>query len=293
MPHHISTFLTQKPSRILSYIHELSDKFTGRDYTFLFALSANFEHSDELEQVVSTMRSVRSDKGRGKARLVGCLSGPVDNMELTAGKRAALSCAVAVFDSGQCVPFYSELQGRRDTQVGRWHSFRKKATDEEEGLDILEAGGRQSINWEDVWNKRISSSINKDTMMPEALRSTSYVRLFFLLCLHYSRLHRPSEIHTLLYMTTPHPDLFTSALSDFWSSSKSSSTSLGLVAAPTHFVTGRPVTLFSDDKIYGNGSVGLALMKSEDNAEDAPPKITTEFIGMQELGGRMVVTRQG
>jgi hypothetical protein len=93
-------------------------------------------------------------------------------------------------------------------------------------------------------------------------------------------------------MTMPHPDLFTSALSDFWSSSKSSSTSLGLVAAPTHFVTGRPVTLFSDDKIYGNGTVGhLALMRSEDNAEDAPPKITTEFIGMQELGGRMVVTR--
>jgi hypothetical protein len=57
-------------------------------------------------------------------------------------------------------------------------------------------------------------------------------------------------------------------------------------------VTGRPVTLFSDDKIYGNGTVGhLALMRSEDNAEDAPPKITTEFIGMQELGGRMVVTR--
>jgi hypothetical protein len=70
----------------------------------LFALSANFEHLDELEQAVSTMRNVRSDKGRGKARLVGYLSGPVDNMELPAGKRAALSCAVAVFDSGQCLP---------------------------------------------------------------------------------------------------------------------------------------------------------------------------------------------
>ena len=91
-------------------------------------------------------------------------------------------------------------------------------------------------------------------------------------------------------MTVPHPDLFTSALSDFFSSSTSSPLSLGLVAAPTHFDTGRDVTIFFDDKIYGNGTVGLALMRSEDDTE-VSPKVTTEFIGLQKLGEKMTVTR--
>jgi hypothetical protein len=91
-------------------------------------------------------------------------------------------------------------------------------------------------------------------------------------------------------MTINHPDVFTLALSDFFSSSTSSTTSLGLVAAPTHFVTGRDVTIFSDDQIYGNGTVGLALVKSEDNQE-VLPKVTTEFIGLQKLGETMTVTR--
>jgi hypothetical protein len=92
-------------------------------------------------------------------------------------------------------------------------------------------------------------------------------------------------------MTIAHPDLFTSALSDFLSLSTSNSTSLGLVAAPTQFVTGRDVTLFLDDKIYENGTVGLTLLKSEDEKDERLPKVTTEFIGLQKLGERMTVTR--
>jgi hypothetical protein len=91
-------------------------------------------------------------------------------------------------------------------------------------------------------------------------------------------------------MTIRHPDLFTLALSDFLSST-SSATGLGLVAAPTHFLTGRDVTIFSDDKIYGNGTVGLALVKADDHKEEPLPKVTTEFIGLQKLGERMTVTR--
>jgi len=92
-------------------------------------------------------------------------------------------------------------------------------------------------------------------------------------------------------MTIHHPNDFTLALSDFLSSSTSSHISLGLVAAPTHFETGRDVTVFSDDKIYGNGTVGLALVKSEDDEKGTLPEVTTEFIGLQELGKRMIVTR--
>ena len=172
---HLCTLLTQKPARILSYINELSGKFNGRDYTFLFALSAKFDHPHELEKVVSTIRDLRCDRGKGKARMVGCLSGPVSSMELPGG-HAGLSCAVAVFDSRNCVPFSSELQGREEAQVGRWHSFRRKVPDSSERLDILEARGGQNVNWEDVWNNRTSSSINKG-MLPGELRSISYVKV--------------------------------------------------------------------------------------------------------------------
>ena len=101
------------------------------------------------------------------------------------------------------------------------------------------------------------------------------------------QLDRPSEIHTVLYMTIPHPDLFTQALSDHFSLSTSTATSLGLVAAPTHFVTGRDVTLFFDDRIYGNGTVGLTFLNSKGKQV---PDVLTEFVGLERLGGEMVVT---
>src|SRR6266702_5827997 len=59
-----------------------------------------------------------------------------------------------------------------------------------------------------------------------------------------TRLPRTSKAHSLVYMSVPKPDLFTAALSNHFSPS---TTFLGLVAAPTHFITNRPVTLFFDD----------------------------------------------
>jgi len=176
------TLLTQKPSRILSYINELSGKFTGKDFTFLFALSAKFNHPHELEETVSTIRNLRSDRGKGKARLVGCLSGPVSNVELLDGQHAALSCAVAVFDSRQCVPFYSSLKGREEAQVGRWHSFRRDRPGESDALAEARVGQSLNEDWEGVWNNRLSN--NKDKL-PGELLSISYVKtVCFVVCFH-------------------------------------------------------------------------------------------------------------
>lgn len=174
-PNSIHTLLAQKPCQILSFLHELSNStFTGRDYTFLFALSANFDQHHELERVVDRLGTLRRTTVKGNARMVGCLSGPVSGIELPGGTREGLSCAVAVFDSNQCVPFYSDLQGRRETQVGRWHSFRRKASDNEDSrLDVLEARDGRSINWDEVWNNRSSS--NKKDLLPGELRAIPYV----------------------------------------------------------------------------------------------------------------------
>lgn len=172
-PLHVCTLLTQKPPQILSYINKLSEKFSGKDCTFLFALSSNFDHPNDLEEVVCTMRNLRRDRGKGKARLIGCLSGPVSDMELPGGNHAGLSCAVAVYNSMHCVPFHSRLQGRKEAQVGRWHSFRP---DSSPTLDLLEVRKGENVNWEDVWNNKISSSINRD-IVSEELRLISYVNI--------------------------------------------------------------------------------------------------------------------
>ena len=98
-----------------------------------------------------------------------------------------------------------------------------------------------------------------------------------------TKLHRTSHAHSLVYMSVPTPDLFTAAVSNHFSPS---TTCLGLVAAPTHFITNRAVTLFFDDRIYGNGSVGLALVAKEEGHE-----LKTEFVGAKILGKFMTVTR--
>ena len=98
---------------------------------------------------------------------------------------------------------------------------------------------------------------------------------------------RTSKAHSLVYMSVPKPDLFTAALSNHFSPS---TTFLGLVAAPTHFITNRPVTLFFDDRIYGDGSVGLALVEKEDQKPQVP-ELETEFVGSQKFGKIMTFTR--
>ena len=97
---------------------------------------------------------------------------------------------------------------------------------------------------------------------------------------------RTSKTHSLVYVSVPKPDLFTAALSNHFSPS---TTFLGLVAAPTHFITNRPVTLFFDDRIYGDGSVGLALVEKDKKRQVL--ELETEFVGSQKLGEIMTVTR--
>ena len=49
------------------------------------------------------------------------------------------------------------------------------------------------------------------------------------------------------------------------------------------------MTLFFDDRIYGDGSVGLALV--EEDEKQQVPELETEFVGAQKLGKIMTVTR--
>ena len=145
-----------------------------------FALSANFESSNELERAVSALRAMGlSETGReAKSRVVGCLSGSLSEVDIPGLKfRCGLSCAIAIFDSRRCVPFYSGLPGRKEVQVGRWYSFRKTEMGEKGRVDVGLGEGNgdgKRVDWDELWNRRMSSGVD---LLPEELRSIPSVVL--------------------------------------------------------------------------------------------------------------------
>jgi len=173
-PLHLSTLLARKPSQIHFYIKEISQSFSKKGHTVFFALSSDFQSPEGLQDVVHDLRGLASGSD-GKGRLVGCLSGPVSEVALPIKSGGAeLSCAIAIFDSAQCVPFYSSLSGRKEVQVGRWHSFRGKE-DIQEGIGGLEVENGADVNWEDIWNRKHSKTSAE--LLPKELLSIPCVNL--------------------------------------------------------------------------------------------------------------------
>ena len=88
-PIHLSTILAHNTTNITSQIVRLSLKYGGRGHTILFALSANFPRSEDLQQVVNTLikfndtevvgdtHDALSTKGKRKLKghTLGCLAG--------------------------------------------------------------------------------------------------------------------------------------------------------------------------------------------------------------------------
>src|ERR1700722_3453330 len=62
---------------------------------------------------------------------------------------------------------------------------------------------------------------------------------------------------------------------------------VGLIASSTPFITGRPVTLFHNDKIYSSGAVGVALTGLQ---KDTPrPRI--DFPELMAISEGLTITR--
>ncbi|KAF8962282.1 hypothetical protein BDZ97DRAFT_1920569 [Flammula alnicola] len=332
-PIHLSTILTRTPSKLVKQLAKLSSKYGRRGHTVLFALSANFPRSEDLQVVVDQLTNFNdvidnfSAKGKekGPGHTIGCLSDTfasvsfegselhnetsrnVDANRNTAIKGPLLSCSIGIFDSAHCIPFRSTLAGRTQPQVGRWHSFRNKEDEviggESDvgfnGMKLSEKDadsiywermknvGASEVNWENIWSQSSSSSsLSSSTLslLPESLRTVE-------------------RIQTLLTLSSPHPDMLMRTLSEYLSSSNQGqnlATSLTLVAAPTHFVTGRGVTLFMDGQIFGEGAIGVAFLRDDDvsrqkeNIGDSGPTFRTQFLGVKRLSGPMTVTsREG
>ncbi|KAF8890772.1 hypothetical protein BD779DRAFT_1517001 [Infundibulicybe gibba] len=245
---HTRTFLTRNITGLLSQLSELVQLYPRHktDHTFLFSLSPNIPSSD-LSTAVSHLTQLGSQS-------LGCLSAPLP------GYGDHVACAVALFDSGSVVPFRSTIQGRAEVQVGRWHAFRKR--DDTTGVDdareyALMGDSTHPVDWENVWNRNMGGE-----QLPDELQDLS-----------------PADVKSIVYFSDGTPEGLCNSLKAF-----PGATSLGLMATSTPFITGRPVTLFHNQQIYGSGAVGLALRAA------GGPTTTVGFLGTRAISPLMTVT---
>ncbi|KAL0060612.1 hypothetical protein AAF712_012615 [Marasmius tenuissimus] len=160
------------------------------------------------------------------------------------------------------------------TQVGRWHAYAQKDNKPrliERKLDTLGwsagANGRDSgggVDWEAVWDKTTHNEEFHETL-PEDIKGI-----------------RPDTVSQILYLSDQSPEGLVSTLRARFPTASQ----LGLIASSTPFITGRPVTLFHNGKIYEDGAVGIAFTSDKQSSlglqlpEDVTP-----------LGEEMIVTR--
>jgi hypothetical protein len=109
-----STILARNASSILSHLSRLPTELST--HPLLFTLSTNTPTAS-LSPLVTTLTSLSVSSS------VGCLSS-------AAHPSAPIACSLAFFRKGHATPFYSDIPGRPETQVGRRHAMRKKGDEE-------------------------------------------------------------------------------------------------------------------------------------------------------------------
>ncbi|KAF5336284.1 hypothetical protein D9758_014492 [Tetrapyrgos nigripes] len=211
------TIISRSPTRILKYIDRLKQSTNSSRSSVIFSVSPPAKSSD-LSDFVDALTAWPN------ASAIGCLAAPTH--------RDAITCSVAFFKDHDSVLFRSTIPGREQTQVGRWHSFRKP----EARIDVasmLEKRG-QGRDWDDIW----STGGHEDVDLPEELTNVN-----------------PSLVQNIFYFSDQSPEGLSFALNKSFPRANT----LGLLASSTPFITGRPVTLFHNKHIYDSGAVGIAL----------------------------------
>ncbi|KAL0576502.1 hypothetical protein V5O48_005477 [Marasmius crinis-equi] len=258
------TILSRTPSTIISHLADVKGKYyDAARHSLLFTLSPP-PSNDDLASIVYSLTSFSE-------RSVGCISSPEP-----AHNQDVISCSITLLDNATTSLFRSTIPGREMIQVGRWHSYTPKnnreTRSEEKSLDEVgwvgqddprESGGR--VDWEVVWNQRARNSESFEDL-PEGLQSI-----------------RPDTVNQILYLSDPSPEGLVSTLRSRFPAA----TQLGLLASSTPFITGRPVTLVHNGKVYEDGAVGVAF---------TAPKLSSELSlrlpeAVKPLGQEMTVTR--
>ena len=79
-----------------------------------------------------------------------------------------IACSLAFFRKEHSVPFRSDIPGRPETQVGRWHAMRKTGEERIQGGEVERTA---DVEWERVWSPRRGSNV-----LPSALEGLRFVR---------------------------------------------------------------------------------------------------------------------
>ena len=137
------TYVSRDPVRLLRQLTNLESNFSSSQ-TVLFSIAP----SPSLDEAALT--ALAGAVSRYPTSL-GCLSAPVDfNGPRLGSRRAPTVCSVAAFESQTAISFQSTIPGKEPTQVGRWHSFRKR----DSTLSRLNIPRDSTgIDWENVWAK--------------------------------------------------------------------------------------------------------------------------------------------
>ena len=131
--------LARNASSILSRLSHLPTKLSAD------SSSRYHQHPYRLSHPLVTALSSLSTTS------VGCLSAPTH-------PNAPIAYSVAFFHMGKAMPFWSEIPGRPESQVGRWHAMRKKG-DKESSLGWIELAllEEENVDWERVWSRSVAS----------------------------------------------------------------------------------------------------------------------------------------
>ncbi|KAF8636193.1 hypothetical protein AX17_003681 [Amanita inopinata Kibby_2008] len=262
LPLHLSTILSSSSSAISSHLSHLSKSFPNQP--LLFTLSHN-----AAPNILSTLVN---ELTTFSPQTIGCLSAPLPKpySNLTA-------CSLAVFDARDVVMFRSTIPGRPQKQVGRWHPVVTRKSREGDCADWEREQSSEGLlgvrDWEDVWNGNVGVGVGVGAkgQLPEELERLD-----------------PNEVSSIVYMTDQSPEGLANSLSLFPNAPK-----LGLVASSTPFVTGRPFTLFRNQKIYESGAVGIALkrsVKSRGSMSGLKARAKVAFLGMEPISQPMTIT---
>ena len=154
---YFSTILARNASSILSHLSRLPTELST--HPLLFTLSTNAPTAS-LTPLVTALSSLSTSSG------VGCLSAP-------SHLSAPIACSVAFFHKEDATPFWSDIPGRPETQVGRWHAMRKKGDEERSwGGSELALLEEENVDWESVWNRSVAGNA-----LPASLRKLRCVSI--------------------------------------------------------------------------------------------------------------------
>ena len=162
-----STVLARNASSILAHISRLPASLAS--HPLLFTLSTNAP-APSLSTLVSALSSFSSSSGS-----VGCLSAPI-HPGAPGTSAAPIACSLAFFRKEHSVPFHSDIPGRPETQVGRWHAMRRTG-EREESVQGGEVELTEEVEWEKVWGRRTEGDV-----IPPALKGLGYVSLSPVVC---------------------------------------------------------------------------------------------------------------